>query len=245
MDNLDIFICTHKDFESQVKNPSYRTIDSRLLRNVYKVSGVFDDKELSEQYHFNYVSHFVELKDYVGFCHYRRYFKFLDNLPDISDIFSKSEVIIETPIEFNVTNAEIYSSCHNQEDLKITESIIESKFSEYLEAYRNFMNSKHFSPGNMFIMKKSNFLDYADFMERFVNEWIAVVGTDMVKRVEENKEAYLKEGYPGNSVDYQSRIIGFIMERLTNVYIFNHFSNLAIADAVVTENKYNIEGSIF
>ena len=77
------------------------------------------------------------------------------------------------------------------------------------------------------------------FIHDILNEYIKIKGMDFEKVVEENKEDYLKEFAPNNSVGYQKRIGGFLAERLTNVFVLGNFNNATVYDLVITEDKYN------
>ena len=47
--DLNIFICSHKDFENPVKSKCYRVVDVRTNK-IKKINGL-DDKFYSELYH--------------------------------------------------------------------------------------------------------------------------------------------------------------------------------------------------
>lgn len=218
MKNLDIFVCSFSDFSCPVKNPSYRVVDSRLLNKIYKINNCFDDKDVGEIYHICFVKNFVDLKDYVGICHYRRFFDFMDNIPDLDSLFQTHDIILLSPEIYRPTTKSQYAGCHNIEDIDIAEQIIKNKFPDYYDSFIKFFNQQKFFPCNMFIMRKEDFINYVEFIESFIKEWANVVGTNMRQRVIDNKKKY-------GDVEYQSRLLGFVLERLTNVYIFNHFKN--------------------
>lgn len=241
MENVDIFISTYKDFEAQVKNPSYRVVDSRLIKNIYKVCGDLDDLALSEHYRFNYVRKFVDLKPYVGWCHYRRYFAFMDDIPDMDEVFKTHEIVVRKPLKFECDNRKLFALHHNIEDLEIVEKIVKEKYPEYTEAFDSFLESNTFFPCNMFIMRREDFIKYVDFMEDIITEYRNVIGTDIRKRILDNKEKYFKDFYPNNTIEYQERIYSFWLERLTNVYILHNFTNVGLVDVKITENKYNVK----
>lgn len=88
----------------------------------------------------------------------------------------------------------------------------------YFDAFENVMNSSMMFPCNMVIMKKEDFEEYVDFIRNVLDEYIKYVGIDIEKRIENNKEKYLKNFSPNNEVWYQYRIGGYLAERLTNVF---------------------------
>lgn len=69
-------------------------------------------------------------------------------------------------------------------------------------------------------------------------EYLDIVGTDIKKRIEDNKEKYLKDFSPNNTVEYQYRIGGYLAERLTNVFILKKFERVKSYKMIITEQKY-------
>lgn len=235
--NLDIFICSHKDFEPVVTNPVYKVVDSR---NIDKSKYPLEDDFFSEFLAYFYVADNYELKDYVGFCHYRRYFSFMDDIPDIDELFKTYDAAVIVPFKFNGTTREQYEHHHNIEDLEIVENIINEKYPEYSSAMNSFLNGNVMLPNNIFIMKKNDFLEYVEFIRGVLNEYLKIVGVDIRKRLKKNKKNYIKkiDNLPMNStLDYQYRIGGFIGERLTNIFIFKKFNRVKAFDMNITENK--------
>ena len=233
--NIDIFICTHKDFDKVVNNNVYSIVDSR---NIDKTYNNLTDKFYSELLQFFYVSENYKLKDYVGFCHYRRYFAFMDDIPNMDEVFKDCDIITARPREGNANMREEYKRFHNIEDLNIIEGIIEDKFPSYRNAMRTFLYGEIMFPYNMFIMKREDFLEYINFIKSVLDEYLKIVGTDIVKRIEDNKEKYLKDFYPNNTIEYQYRIGGYLAERLTTVFILAKFKKVTTYKVIITEEKY-------
>ena len=225
-----IYICTHKDFISLVKNENYKIIDSRKIH----VNLPLKDDFYSELYQFKWVRDNVDIPSYIGFCHYRRYFSFGDEIPSIDG----DKCLVTTPMVFNGTVREHYGFYHNIEDLNIVERIINEKYPEYVEAMNRFLNGNIFIPCNMFIMSGERFKEYCDFAFDVMDEYLKIVGTDIMNRIEENKEKYIKNFHPNDTAYYQYRIGGYMMERLTNIFIFKNFNELITYGMVVTEGKY-------
>ena len=69
-------------------------------------------------------------------------------------------------------------------------------------------------------------------------EYLDIIGTDIKKRIEDNKEKYLKDFSPNNTVEYQYRIGGYLAERLTNVFVEKHFKKIKTYGVKITEFKY-------
>jgi len=115
------------------------------------------------------------------------------------------------------------------------------KYPSYCDAWHSFLNGHIFIPYNMFIMKSEDFKEYIKFIFDVLDEYVKIVGTDIKKRIEDNKEKYLKVFYPNDTVDYQYRIGGYLGERLTNLFLITHFKRLKTYPIIITENKYKKE----
>jgi hypothetical protein len=236
--DLDIFICTHKDFKPPVISSQYKIVNSRDIDRKY--NGL-DDRFYSELFQYFYVAENYKLKKYVGFCHYRRYFSFMDNIPNIDEIFKDNEIIIGKPKTYKPSVREFYARCHNIEDLNIVESIIKEKYNEYYDVFEVYMGQDKIIQNNMFIMRREDFLRYIEFVKGVLDEYLKIVGTDIYKRIEDNKDKYLKNFSPNNTADYQYRIGGYLAERLTGVFIMKNFKRARGYEIKVTEKKYNLK----
>jgi len=236
-DNIDIFICTHKEFEKAVNSDAYKIINSKEINPDLPLKDDF----YSELYQYKHVNDNIELKKYVGFCHYRRYFSFLDNIPDIDEMFKEYDAITSKPIVYKSSIKEVYGRCHNIEDLYIVGGIIADKYPQYSNMWHSFINGKVFIPYNMFIMKSEDFKEYINFIFDILDEYLKIVGTDINKRIYDNYEKYIKDMYPNNTVEYQYRIGGYLAERLTNLFILSKYKKIKTYPVIVTENKYKIK----
>lgn len=243
-DKLDLFICTHKDFDPPVKNPCYKIANAKDINNDTAENGL-PGSFYSEILIYFDIAKRKDLKDYVGFCHYRKYFSFMDNIPIMDDSFKECDVIAVKPKKFNGSIKGHYAKWHNVEDLEIVEYIIGKKYPDYKEFTERYFNEgKLLLPCNMFIMKRDDFIKYVDFIKDVLDEYLNVVGMDIEKRIEDNKDKYLKdiEKFPQNGeVWYQYRIGGYLAERLTSLYILKNFSRIKVFRMIETEGKYETE----
>ena len=158
--------------------------------------------------------------DYIGLCHYRRYFNFdkkfrkkrnqtqknFDNIESfapsqnqLTRIFSRYDIILTKPKIYPHSLELEYKSEHIKEDFDILTEILKNKYPEYyvpwikLVKYNNKLNHC-----NMFICKAELFHDYC--------EWLfSVLG-------ECEKEIKL------SPYSYQQRVFGFLSERLLMLY---------------------------
>lgn len=153
----------------------------------------------------------------IGLSHYRRYFTnknklqiFMNkenkmdlilNEDEITDILNKVDIIVPKKRNYYIeTIYSHYKNAHHIKDLDETRNIIEELCPEYLESFDIVMNGKTLHLYNMFVMKKELFDEYC--------EWMFSILFELEKRVDISE-------YDA----YQSRIFGFISERLFNVWI--------------------------
>ncbi len=164
--------------------------------------------------------------DYIGLFHYRRLFDFDNcNEPFFYDFSQKScdkfgwndKTIIKYCQKYDIISAPIvdvhppfkdnkiisvkklYKISHRLSDLKTTLKIIKEKYPDYYQTAKDYVNGKKSSYFNMVIMKKEIFNDYC--------HWLFDILFGVEKRIT----------IPSDS--YQSRVFGFLGERLLNIYI--------------------------
>lgn len=171
--------------------------------------------------------------DYIGFFHYRRLFnlnnssslcefydvnnKFLAdaglNDSNINSLCQKFDIILPPvydvhPAGFKnylMTNYDFYVKFHEKKHIDLTISILKSKYPEYSESADEYFKSKKSFFFNMFIMRSDIFSEYM--------EWLFdILGT---------LEAILNE----QNDQKQSRLYGFLSERLLNIFILYKMKN--------------------
>ena len=241
--STDIFICTHKDFISPVDNGSYKivTLDNSNLQINNTNLQVFDDTlgdsiaykqkgycEMSGVYWIwkNYKS----LNKYVGINHYRRYFGFMNNVEQVDKIFEKYDII--TPVPYVYTNGYTirhqYSRSVSVQDLDIIEKIIQEKYPEYSLSYiMNIKNGNVLYATNMFIMKVEDFYKYCNWLFSILFEF------DRRNNINSNQDIFnminnRQTTYYETSVEYQSRVHGFLAERLFTLYVLHNYADSKI-----------------
>lgn len=235
-DNVKIFICAHRDFKQAVYSKIYETINAKDINKEDIAYNGLKGSFYSEILTYKWVAENKEIPQYVGFCGYRKYFNFLDNIPDMDDIFSKYGCITASPIKLKETAKENYKRFHNVEDFEIAGKIINDKFPEYKKSFEFFSKEKILIPYNMFIMRREDFKEYIKFIFNILDEYLNYIGTtDIIKRIEDNKDKYIKDYPPNNDINYQYRIGGYLAERLTNVFIFNKFKKIKTYPVKFTE----------
>ena len=167
----------------------------------------------------------------------------MNQVPDMDDLFQDCDVIVPTPRNLLGGVRGHYDAYHNVEDLDLVGEIIKEKYPSYVNAYINTMDGHLLLPWNMFVMRKEDFNEYAEFVFGVLKEFDARMGfntdDDVRKHVEEHTEKYLKKFSPNDDVTYQMRIGGFLGERLFSCFVRKHFKKPHPFNVEVTQEKYN------
>ncbi len=163
--------------------------------------------------------------DYVGLCHYRRFFNFdtagdcfvdyslvresdFDFLntkrPDVSKLFKRHDIVLAKPKVYPFSLSVDYSVCHQSKDFKILEQVILEQDPSYKTSVDHiFHGNNKLSHYNMFVMKSKDFEKYS--------QWMFAILEEVERRIDIS--------------DYdraQSRIFGYQSERMLNLYVYHN-----------------------
>ncbi|MDR3258880.1 MAG: DUF4422 domain-containing protein [Fusobacteriaceae bacterium] len=156
--------------------------------------------------------------NYIGLVHYRRHFSnsnyftiyfsknkynlFLKS-NDIYNILKSYDIILPKKRNYCIeTVYDHYKHSHFEKDMLEVKNIINEKYPQYIDNFNKVMNGKNLHLFNMFICKKEYFDEYCS--------WIFGILFEVEKRIDISQYDV-----------YQSRIYGFLGERLFNVWINN------------------------
>ena len=244
---LKLFVLTHKEITSSKYDPSYMI----SLRNTQCNNDIDDlnDKCMGETYmiydvYKNQDKYFNNDTKYVGFCHYRRYFNIDYN--SIINLLDNNKIILSENTNFIESIQQQFNECHDitNTDLKIIKIIIEDKYPEYINDFNEFFNQNNMSRYNMFICNRRIFNECCSWIFDIIKEYFKFYNinnyVDMYKFVIEHLYKYPEIYYnPNNgdkSIEYQSRIGGFLSERLLNVFFMHNYKNdIEYINIIVTE----------
>ena len=236
-ETLKIFIMTHKDFVNYRKNPVYSIVvdDKSLLKNTYNLRIIYADRgklyklnraysEMSQLYYIYQLYKSGEMDSkYIGLNHYRRYFEFKDNIPNLDEIFKNYDVILNTPYIFKQGMKKQFCDCHFCKNYDEIIDIIKDIKPEYYESAIKTINLTEIHYCNLFIMKKNDFYKFCEFMFDILFEF------DRRHNFTSDKDVlnYVKENFksPTNFL-YQSRIQAFLSERIGNIFYFQNFKKI-------------------
>lgn len=107
--------------------------------------------------------------EYIGFCHYRRYFDVKFTFENVDKIFQKNDVIV---VNERVTIPIIMDSFRwiNREDITLFMIILKKKYPEYERAALDYLWSIDWHSRNMLVCRKEVFDQYAAWMFDILSE---------------------------------------------------------------------------
>lgn len=187
---------------------------------------------LNEWRMINAISHMKTLPEYIGICHYRRYFD-----PDVisrldMDVLTDSgyEMVIGSPAVYhNLLREEhdtftYYGYWHNYKDFLLYEKVIREQYPEMLDAFLEMKEQNYLYNSALMILKRDDFLNLCDYAfkayESMKNEFGIHNDKDALQYVLDREDEYVKPYNPYYNAEMQSRILSYGMERYgTNTWI--------------------------
>ena len=175
---LKIYVMAHKDFKNYRYNPIYTIVadDESELQKKYRLNIIYAKEgklynlkraygEMSRLYYIYQLYKNGNLSSkYVGLNHYRRYFNFTDNIPDLDEIFKNYDVILgDTDFQKRGMRGH-YCTYHICKDYEEIIDIIKQMKPNYYETALRVGEKKYLHSCNLFIMKKEDFFKYCEFM---------------------------------------------------------------------------------
>lgn len=229
MSNIKILICAHKEVPLP-QHPYFLPIQAGAALHE-KISGYHPDSEGDNISTKN--PHFCELTchywawknlknvDIIGLNHYRRYFDFqkkwpqfsadkhfistavflchLYQFPNLGKLLQKYDIILPVARHWRVSNTQQYGEYHIAKDWEMLRQIIKERSPQYIPAFEKTMDhSNKAACYNMFITHWKHFEAYS--------EWLFDILFEVERRV------------PPIEDPIQSRIYGYMSERLINVF---------------------------
>lgn len=141
--------------------------------------------------------------DIIGVCHYKRYLLSDNDIlgkHEIESVLKDYDVILPNSLYVNAPSVyEHYRLEHHIKDLETIRNVISELFPKYLAAFDFCMNCGQITPTNMIVTRKEIFDKYCN--------WLFPILFEVEKRIDIS-----------DYDEYQSRIFGFLSERLTNVF---------------------------
>lgn len=163
--------------------------------------------------------------DITGLAHYRRYFRssIFKKEPigegTITRLLSNNDILVSKKRNYFIVNIfNHYKKSHNIGDLMLARDIVEEMYPDYIESFDKLLSGKVLSLYNMLITHKNILDEYC--------EWLFPILFELKSKTDISKYN-----------PYQKRMIGFVAERLFNVWMIKN-SNYKIKELGV----YNTDG---
>jgi hypothetical protein len=121
------------------------------------------------------------------------------NQQEINVLFNQYDAILPQARKLKYTVETHFQRYHDINDLKLLESVIADKCPDYLESFHEVLKGKRLYANNMFILRDVHFQEFMS--------WLFELLFEFEKRIDLN-----------SYTDYQKRILGFVAERLLNVW---------------------------
>ena len=234
-----ILVCCHKPGKF-ISDDAYLPIHVGKANSKYNLGIIGDDTgdNISSEN-----SHFCELTglywawknlhpvDYIGLCHYRRYFNFHDKgtafsdctivsskdiehldikLPNMDELFIKYDAIVAKPKVYPYSLSVDYCVCQVSEDFHTLSSIVKGLYPEYGEAFDEvFFKNNKLSHYNMMVMRWSDFDRYCTWLFDILFEARNKINID-------------------NYSPVQGRIWGYMSERLLSVWLLHNHKKIKL-----------------
>ena len=142
--------------------------------------------------------------DYVGLCHYRRYFTNenhqLLNKDDYLRILSGHDIMISKPYVHETSYFDNYKEAHHIEDLLAVERAIKKLYPAQLPVFREVVWGHVSYIGNLFVTSRALFSEYA--------HWLFSIFREASQEI-----------HPDNYDAYHRRVYGFLSEQLLFVWV--------------------------
>lgn len=229
MSNIKIFICAHKEVPLP-QHPYFLPIQAgaALHEHIlgYQPDSEGDNISAKNPNFCELTCHYWAWKnlkniDIIGLNHYRRYFDFQKKwpqfsadkhfistedflchpyqFPDLEKLLQEYDIILPIARHWRVCNTQQYSDYHIAKDWEMLRQIIKERSPQYIPAFEKTMDHSNKSVGyNMFITHWGYFEAYS--------EWLFDILFEVERRV------------PPIDDPIQSRIYGYMSERLINVF---------------------------
>jgi len=167
--------------------------------------------------------------DVVGLSHYRRYFRGSHPGPAGKGILSRDEatallashdLVLPRPRNYYVETIEShYRNGHHGRDLDILRDVVADLSAAYLPAYDRVFGGRRLSLYNMLLTRRDVLDAYA--------AWLFPLLAATSARIGDQRER----------TDYQQRTVGYLGERLLNVWATHHGTDLRIAHRSVVNTQ--------
>lgn len=160
--------------------------------------------------------------DYVGLCHYRRYFLSASGREmqreDYLKLLARYDVIVSAHIECRGSYRAHYGRAHNIQDLQAVERALHKLYPEYADSFQKAMEGTVFYSGNLFVTSLSLLKGYAQWLFSIFAEASAEIDVSSYD-------------------NYHRRVYGFLSEQMMYVYMMKNGLTYCEVPVEISEEK--------
>lgn len=151
----------------------------------------------------------------MGFCGYRKYFPFMDNVPDdLTERVDRCGFLAGAEMTQLPSVKEYYRRNHRIEHLDIMDEVISEVSPEFLDMFRKHVNGKKMYICNMFITSAERFREMTEFVFGILDR--------VTERIMGDVHVY-RDASGRPRIRRQDRFGGFLGERLVSAYIASYY----------------------
>ena len=108
--------------------------------------------------------------EYVGVCHYRRYFGIDFSENNINDVMADADVLMVEPSWHTDSVYSYFAKFMGAENMTILSMVMKKRFPEYFKTLEKICDGIKFHPFNMLLCRKGLFDDYCQWMFTILEE---------------------------------------------------------------------------
>lgn len=154
-----------------------------------------------------WISQNIRGMDYIGLCHYRRYFineqKYPLNRQEYLSILKDHDIIVPVHQQCDGAYYDYFRQFHNRQDLDAVGRALKKLYPDYADSYDQAMSGHRFFYGNLMVTGLDILKDYAD--------WLFHIFSEASKEIDVS-------GYDA----YHKRVYGFLSEQMILTYILKN-----------------------
>ncbi len=209
------YIITHKDFDlPDIDKSKYIVVAPKNITithdwpNVIYFENDLDNRLWSEFSAMVYLSTIVKDDEWVQINHYRRIMTNFEN-----------HYCVAEPNIFPTTIYNQYASCHNKKDMDILTEVIKDNFPNVYNRWLFILNSNVLYPYNMVNMSGYTYKEYVNFVYNILSKFQEKINVYTLEDMKKYTENYQVPDHFKDKPEYQTRLLSFLSERLTTLYI--------------------------
>lgn len=224
-----IFVMTHRNFDVP-KESSYIPLQVGKAVNAdlgYLGDNTGDNISAKNCYYSEltglyWVAKNIADADYLGLCHYRRFFLneegALLSEQQCEEILEGCDIILPRAVYHRKPYYEVYKEAHNIHDLDVTGEVLRELYPDMYEIFHSVIRDDKVYSGNLFITSREHFCEYA--------MWLFSIFNIVEQRI------YVEE-YDA----YHKRVFGFLSEQLLYVWVKSRRLKICELPVGLTQEK--------